>query len=210
MTGRSAATAPLVVGIGGSIRTRSSGELALRYCLRRAERAGARTELLTAEELQLPMFAPTTTKDPRADRLVDSVQRADALVIASPAYHAGISGLVKNALDHLEELRDADPPYLDGRTVGCITTSRGPQAGALTLAALRSVVHALRGWPTPLGVVIDTSTASFGPDDEPVEPTARNQLRIMTDQMLTAVGQRTVAPGADAERFSPNSTHQPS
>lgn len=189
--GSSPATTPLIVGIGGSTRSPSTGELALRYCLRRAAESGFETELLTAQDLQLPMYDPApTTQDSRAARLVDLVYRADALIIASPAYHAGISGMVKNALDHLEELRLANPPYLDGKTVGCITTSRGPQGGALTLNALRSVVHALRGWPTPLGVVIDTSAESFGPDGEPVQEATRSQLRTMTDQMLGVVQRR--------------------
>ncbi len=187
----SPAATPLIVGIGGSTRPRSSGELALRYCLSRAEQAGAHTELLSAQDLQLPMYEPAPkTTDPRAARLVDLVARADALIIASPAYHAGISGLVKNALDHLEELRTATPPYLDGKAIGCITTSQGAQGGALTLSALRSVVHALRGWPTPLGVVIDTSAEPFGLDGEPAQEATRSQLGIMTDQVLSVIQQR--------------------
>jgi FMN reductase len=43
------------------------------------------------------------------------VRAADVLVIATRGYHSGISGLVKNALDTLEELRDDERPYLDGR-----------------------------------------------------------------------------------------------
>ena len=184
---------PLIVGIGGSTRPRSSGELALRFCLKRAEQTGARTELLSAQDLQLPMYEPApTTTDPRAARLVDLVRRADAVIIASPAYHAGISGLVKNALDHLEELRDASPPYLDGKAIGCITTSQGQQGGALTLSSMRSVIHALRGWPTPLGVVIDTSAEPFGPDGEPAQAATRGQLSIMTDQVLSVIQQRSV------------------
>ncbi|MEO6867741.1 MAG: NAD(P)H-dependent oxidoreductase [Gaiellales bacterium] len=187
-----AATGPLVVGIGGSARPQSSGELALRYCLRLAEQVGARTELVTAQALYVPMYDPASEQpDPDVARVIDLVRRADALVIASPAYHAGISGLVKNILDHLEALSQADPPYLDGKIVGCIATSRGAQAGTLTLTALRSVVHALRGWPTPLGVVIDTSVPAFGPDDEPAHEATRNQLHIMTTQMLATTAQRS-------------------
>lgn len=187
MTNHQAARQPTILGIGGTTRPRSSGELALRYCLRIAERAGAHTELLTAQDLQLAMYDPApATPDPNAGELIDRVHRADALIIASPAYHAGISGLVKNTLDHLEDLRLADPPYLEGKAVACITTSRGAQGGALTLTALRSVVHALRGWPTPLGVVIDTSSPAFGPDGEPLNETTRHQLRIATAQVLAA------------------------
>lgn len=193
MTGMHAVTGPLIVGIGGSARSQSSGELALRYCLRVAEQDGALTELIAAQDLQLPMYDPGSTEsDPHVRRIIDLVHRADALVIASPAYHAGISGLVKNMLDHLEVLRTADPPYLEGKTVGCITTSRGAQGGALTLASLRSVVHALRGWPTPLGVVIDTSLPALATDNELIQETARNQLHIMTTQVLAAAGQRKI------------------
>ena len=84
---------------------------------------------------------------------------ADGLIIASPGYHGSISGLVKNALDSLEGLSAETRPYFDGRAVGCIVAASGAQAAGSTLAALRAVVHALRGWPTPLGATLHT-----GPD----------------------------------------------
>ena len=75
---------------------------------------------------------------------------ATLIIVASPAYHGGVSGLVKNALDYVEDLRDAKRPYLDGRAVGCIACAGGWQAAVATLTGLRSISHALRGWPTPL------------------------------------------------------------
>lgn len=184
MTVMHAVTKFLVVGIGGSTRRQSSGELVLGYGLRIAEQDGAPTKLIAAEDLQLPMYDPApTAQNPQASRIVDLVYRADALMIASPAYHAGSSGLVKNVLDHLEDLSLADPPYLEGKSVACITTLRGAQGDVLTLVALRWVVHALRGWPTPLGRMVDSSTPAFGPDDEPLQGTTRTQLQIMTTQL---------------------------
>ena len=101
-----------------------------------------------------------TGVEARQAALVGAVRACDGLIIASPGYHGSVSGLVKNALDGLEDLRDDRRPYLHGRAVGLIVTADGAQAGGSTLAALRSVVHALRGWPTPLGVVMG------GADDE--------------------------------------------
>ena len=86
--------------------------------------------------------------------LVDAVRAADGVIIASPGYHGSISGLVKNGLDGLEDLRDDVRPYLDGRAVGLIVAADGAQAAGATLSTLRNIVHALRGWPTPLGVVL--------------------------------------------------------
>ena len=75
------------------------------------------------------------------------------------------SGLVKNALDHLEELRTAERPYLEGRPVGCIVIADGVQAVGTTLSSLRSIVHALRGWPTPFGLAMDSRALQAEPSD---------------------------------------------
>jgi FMN reductase len=90
--------------------------------------------------------------------LVDALRRADGVIIASPGYHGSVSGLVKNALDYVEDLREDDNPYLSGRAVGCVTTAYGWQAAVTTLQTLRSIVHALRGWPTPLGAAINSAS----------------------------------------------------
>ena len=47
-------------------------------------------------------------------------------------------------------------PYLADMPVGLIATAYGWQATGLTIAALRSIVHALRGWPTPFAAAINT------------------------------------------------------
>ena len=65
--------------------------------------------------------------------------------------------MVKNALDSLEGLKDDPRPYFDGRAVGCIVSAGGAQASGSTLAALRSIIHALRGWPTPFGATLEAS-----------------------------------------------------
>ena len=145
----------LIVGIGGTARADSATEDALRNALRAAERLGATTQLFGgAALLTQPLYDPQGPDGIGArSELVEAVRAADGLIISSPGYHGSISGLVKNALDGLEDLRDDARPYLEGRAVGLIVTADGPQAGGSTLAAMRSIVHALRGWPTPLGVV---------------------------------------------------------
>ena len=63
-----------------------------------------------------------------------TLRRADGLIVATPAYHGGVSGLVKNALDFTEDLRGDERVYLSGRAVGCIVCADGAQAMGSTLA----------------------------------------------------------------------------
>ncbi len=152
----------LIVGLGGTTREGSSTELALRYALNAAESAGARTMLFNGQALMMPMYAPEVPeRTAEAETFIAALRAADGVIIASPAYHGSISGLVKNALDYTEDMRGDEAVYLDGRVVGCITCAYGPQAAGTTLVALRSIVHALRGWPTPLGVGITARHAVF-------------------------------------------------
>jgi FMN reductase len=157
---------PLVVGIGGTGRLGSTTERALALALRGAEDGGAEVHLFGGAFLsQLPLFQPhLVRRSPRTLELLDAVARADGLIVASPSYHGGVSAMVKNALDHMEDLREDARPYLDRRAVGCVVTSAGCQAGGTTLSALRSIVHALRGWPTPLGAAVSNAAPTLGAD----------------------------------------------
>jgi FMN reductase len=177
-----------VVGIGGSTRSESSTERVLAAVLRRVEERGATTTLLAGAEIELPTYAPERSgRTPPAQRLVAEVERADGIVIASPGYHGGISGMVKNALDYLEDLRDAPRPYLTGRAVGLIACADGPQATTTTLTALRAVVHALRGWPTPLGIAMQTSERGVALNGTVENPELALRLDAMADQVLSLV-----------------------
>jgi FMN reductase len=129
----------------------------------------------------LPLYSPADPdRSPETLELIEAVRRADGLIVASPGYHASLSGMVKNALDYLEDLRDDGRPYLSGRGVGCIATGAGWQATVATLNTLRAIVHALRGWPTPLGAAINTAGALAG--DE--EARARFQLETIGAEVV--------------------------
>ena len=158
---------PLVVGIGGTTRPASSTERALAFALKGAQETGARVQLFGGAFLHsLPHYAPETRElTDEQHELIEAVRAADALIIATPGYHGGVSGLVKNALDTLEELRADERPYLDGRAVGCIVTAYGWQAAGSVLLSLRSIVHALRGWPTPFGAGVNTLETRFDTAD---------------------------------------------
>ena len=182
---------PLILGIGGTTRPGSASERALRHALAHARALGARTELLTGPQLVLPIYVPSDgERDPAVRTLTSALRRANGILVASPGYHGSLSGLIKNALDYAEDLREEQPPYLEDRAVGLIACATGWQATGATLAALRSIVHALRGWPTPLGVAINTSECRFDADDRPSSPPIDRQLQILAAQVVRFAEQR--------------------
>jgi FMN reductase len=177
---------PLIVGIGGTTRAPSSTDRALRLALLAAEEAGARTHCFNGPFLvRLPHFAPEhPSRSDEQRQLIDMVRRADGLIVASPGYHGGISGLVKNALDLLEDLRGDERCYLEGRAVGCVVTAAGWQAAVTTLESLRAIVHALRGWPTPLGASLNSAEPLFDASGNCVNQKAADVLRAVGRQVV--------------------------
>jgi len=164
---------PFIVGIGGTTRSGSTSERALAVALARAQALGCDTQAFCAGDMPSEPYDPAAAgRSPQAQDMVEALRRADGVIIATPAYHGGISGLVKNAIDFTEDMR-ADPRvYLEGRSVGCIVCAEGAQAMGTTMVSLRAIVHALRGWPTPYGAAIASSTKPFGGPDRQPDPAA--------------------------------------
>jgi len=177
---------PLIVGIGGTTNPVSTTELVLRAALRMAEARGARTRLIDGHFLaRLPLYAPEVQeRTPVQEELVETVRGADGLIVATPAYHAGISGLLKNGIDLLEDLRDDARPYLSNRAVGCIVTAYGWQGGGTTLISVRTTIHALRGWPTPIGVTLNTAERIFDESGAFSDKRAADQVALLVGQVL--------------------------
>jgi FMN reductase len=154
--------------------------------LKAAERAGAKTELFGGSFLaKLPLYIPGNLERTEGQQsFISSVRTADGVIVATPGYHGGVSGLVKNALDLLEDLRDDKRCYLDGRAVGCIVTAYGWQTCGTTLSALRSIIHALRGWPTPLGAALNTTNGLFDFAGTCTDERAASQLEVVGQQVV--------------------------
>jgi FMN reductase len=177
---------PHIVGIGGTTRAGSSTEKALRVSLTVCERLGATVTLFAGEELAaLPHYAPELPeRTDGARRLVDELRRADGIILASSSYHGSLSGMVKNAIDYTQDMMNDDRPYFSGRAVGCIATGAGWQGVVATLEHLRTIVHSLRGWPTPLGAALNTSGPVFDSDGQPADEKTAFQLATVAEEVM--------------------------
>ncbi len=178
-------SAPLIVGIGGTPRAGSTTERALAIALRAAEHGGAKTKLFGGVFLErLPHFNPGPEgPSPEQAELTEAVRKADGIILATPGYHGSLSGVVKNALDTLELTRSDLRPYFHGLPVGIIITADGAQAGGTTLMAVRSIIHAMRGWPTPFGASLNSANL-FDPAGECREARDAWQIATVAEQVM--------------------------
>lgn len=176
---------PNVVCLSGSLLARSRTERLARWCASTMTDLGAQVTLFTGADLDIPHYRPLPAERPEpVRRMLTAITGADGVLLVSPTYHGTVSGVLKNALDYVNDLATQPRPFLDGRPVGCVAVASGDQGATSTLATLRTITHALRGWPTPLGVTVWGPAAEFvdgAPDDERLI----GQLRIMLGQVLT-------------------------
>lgn len=176
-----------IIGLGGTFRQASTSERLVRAVLAECAAMGADTCMFDGPALAaLPHFNPENPQRSHEEAaLVEAVRTADGIVIGSPGYHGGYSGLVKNAVDLLEDLRSDGRVYFDGRPVGLVVTAAGWQACGTTLSALRDVVHAMRGWPTPVGLAINSvEQKPFGPQGTVIDEGVAGAIRAQARQIM--------------------------
>lgn len=174
---------PHIVAIGGTLRAESTTGRLLAAALAMAKARGARTTLVTGDAIAFPHYEPGNAEgNPAIAHYLEALRSADAVIVGSPGYHGTLSGLVKTALDYVELLRGDERVYFDGLPVGLIATAAGWQASVSTLQALRTITHSLRGWPTPMGLAINTA--------EPGDSIAacKGAMEIMVAQIFDFLG----------------------
>lgn len=178
-----------LLAIGGTVKPGSSTERALGVAVAAARAAGAEVEVFASADLvALPHYGTEAAAHSAVgQRLVHAARSADGVLIASPGYHGGVSALVKNAIDYLEDLARDERAYLDGCAAGLIATAYGYQAAVSTLSALRTIAHALRSWPTPMGAAIRTTADLFDDAGQCRDDAVRSQLELVAHQVLKGV-----------------------
>ncbi|MBD2728107.1 NAD(P)H-dependent oxidoreductase [Nostoc sp. FACHB-892] len=153
-----------IIGIGGSLRPNSYTQLALQIAVQRVEALGAEVEILDLRQLQLPFCtgAKEYSDYPDVQRLQDTVSRADGLILATPEYHGGVSGVLKNALD----LMSFD--QLSDKVTGLISVLGG-QSNSNALNDLRLITRWVHCWTIPEQIAIGQAWGAFSPEGKLVD-----------------------------------------
>lgn len=144
------------VAIGGSRRPNSSTYRALEVARREFEKLGIPLHILDLRQMNLPFVDGSEAYPDYPDVAVlrETMKQADGIILASPEYHGGISGILKNALDLLsfEEL--------EGKVFGLISVLGG-ETNSNTLNQMRLIVRWVRGWVIPDQIAIGKAWNAF-------------------------------------------------
>jgi FMN reductase len=109
-----------IVGISGSLRPGSYTTLAVSLALTGAEEMKCETKLINLRDYQL-MFCDGKDDESHFPqdvfRLREEVKHAEGIILGTPEYHGGYSGVLKNALDLMgfEELREKCSAWWESR-----------------------------------------------------------------------------------------------
>ena len=133
-----------ILAVVGSLQRDSVTRVVVRHVAHQLEAAGCAVDVLDFDKEPLALYNPDTTHDmPGYAELQARVHQADVIILGSPDYHGGISGAMKNFLDHFWH-------EFAGKLFATIIASH--EKGLTAIDQLRTVARQCYAWTLPYGV----------------------------------------------------------
>jgi FMN reductase len=133
-----------ILAVVGSLQRDSVTRVVLRQVAQQLEAVGCTVDVLDLEKEPLALYNPDTAHDqPGYAELQTRVHRADVIVLGTPDYHGGISGAMKNFLDHFWH-------EFAGKLFATIVASH--EKGLTATDQMRTVARQCYAWTLPYGV----------------------------------------------------------
>ncbi|MGE6631749.1 NADPH-dependent FMN reductase [Bacillus sp. NPDC077027] len=138
-----------IVLISGSASPHSHTTNLLNFLDEIISSKGIDTELIELIQFVMPNCNPEFHRSPEdhsdtnVKKFVNLIHKADAILIGTPNYHNSYSGILKNALDHLNF------DQLKGKVVGLVCNGGGKHRNVQPLDHLRIVMRAFNSIVIP-------------------------------------------------------------
>lgn len=170
-----------VTGLCGSIRNGSYTRMALEIALRGAEEAGAQTELIDLRDYSVIFCDGNDDESLYPEdifKMRNAVRRAQGIILATPEYRGGYSGVLKNALDLMgfEEF--------EGKMLGLIGVSGGRLGAFGAMHSLRDVGRALHAWVIPEQASVPQAWQVFDEQGQCKDPETEKRLKEVGRQVV--------------------------
>lgn len=176
---------PVLLGLSGSLRREATN----RKLLREAARLFGPAQFSEAD-LNLPLYdGDLEDRDGVPDRvqaLSDLIRDADAVIISTPEYNKGPSGVLKNALDWVSRTKGG--PWR-GKPVAVMSAAAGRAGGERAQMILRSflVPFQPRVIPGPEIHLADSGNA-FDDDGRLVSERYQRSLELLMQRLRDEIG----------------------
>ncbi|WP_410589379.1 NADPH-dependent FMN reductase [Amycolatopsis sp. lyj-23] len=182
----------MILGLLGSASATSGTRRALEELGRRVRSAGRDFEYvdLAVEYRELhdvSAYIEPPAPGSQAEAIRRRVSGSDAIILATPVHHGSFSGLLKNALDQLDDAGFA------GRPVGLLAHGSTATGTVGAADALRPVVRALGGWASPTSVGVATADLTSGPGGGLSPAVAERMEKLVGDLLWFPTRARVVA-----------------
>jgi len=180
----------LIVAISGSPSTPSRSGALANHVAADLRTRGFELASITVRDLPAAELLTGRTGDPAIAAAIALVERADALVIATPIYKAAYTGVLKAFLDLLPQLAFTGKVVLPLMTGGTI-------AHVLALDyALRPVLVSLGAQHIVNGLFVLDRTLELSERGLAIDADVEQRLAGIVDDFAASVLRRTSAPGA--------------
>jgi azobenzene reductase len=130
-------------------------------------------------EKPIPFYSPDLDwdSDLNLSELKAGALQAQAIILSTPDYHGSISGVLKNALDHLEF------EHFDSKAVLSIS-SAGGAVGVSSLTQLQTMIRNVHGINCPEWISIGSDQRSFNEHGEPELPKVKQRTLKVVHSFL--------------------------
>ncbi|WP_420861537.1 NADPH-dependent FMN reductase [Algirhabdus cladophorae] len=172
-----------LLGLSGSLRSESTNTLLIREAARLFQ-----PDNFVEADLNLPLYSGDTEAEgipAPVQTLSDQIAAADAVIVATPEYNKGISGVMKNALDWVS--RTEAKPWA-GKPVAIMSTTAGRTGGERAQAMLRLCLQPFQ--PVLLqgpDVLVAANFKEFNDDGQLTNEQYLTALQTLMDKLKASV-----------------------
>ncbi len=136
----------------GSVRTGRQSHKAAYYLEKKfKERQDVNVTVIDLMEYDIPLFDGLYAYHPNPveslKKAAGILKNADAVILQSPEYHAGMSGVLKNFIDYFHS-------EITRKPIGVVTASSGKFGGINASIQMQQVIFGLNSFPMPSKFVV--------------------------------------------------------
>jgi chromate reductase, NAD(P)H dehydrogenase (quinone) len=184
---------PKILAFAGSTRKESFNKKMLKYAVEGARIAGAEVTVIDLKDYPMPFYDGDLEKEQgrpeNAKKLYEMMLEHQGLLIASPEYNSGISGVLKNTIDWISRpVPDMKPLAAFDRKVACLmSASTGGFGGMRGLMALRFILGNIKVMIIPETVSIPKAAEHFDEEGKLKEEKRIHSLNHLGERLTEVI-----------------------